>query len=415
LSGIAVCNTIFISTKRKGENKKYLIKIDAKKIREEIENKTKKLTLVLTENVTIGETSAPIDEHGTHVRLHEILDESKVYLLSIENMLDYMSLTLPVDFDPKFIFYKRITQELKKNVPHYKPVNIFLGDQPIYRPPFIKDLDPPQIIPLTKGKELLGFSWFCMHKDKKAVEEPSSRGIIYKKYGFTVGDRNICLNWWQKAQHLINWCVGEIHIIHPSILPNSERIDFENSHEKDELISQLQKKLQVAIDEASRQKSFFINLEDRIKKVNTLPQKPVSTIPETLAEEITNITILKRLLEQDKRKSYYTDFADDRLQKRTENAIKRAKMLIGIYQKVPGALEVKPPKEILPEIPLTKVEIIPKPTYLSLSDLLKDVNLESQIIIQAVEDVLDEYFKKDPQICSEIKQKISSKIKELLS
>lgn len=414
-SGVAVCDEIIISTKRSGEDKEYFLRINAKNIRKEYEEKVKKLTQVLTENVEVGEIPAPLEKHGTHVRLVNILDESKKFLLDLDEVLRYMRLTLPVEFHPNFPYKKVVTQWLKENVPNYLTVKIFLNDQQIFRGPFIKELDYPKHQLLKTGKDLLAFVWYCMHKYNRSIPDQESRGLIYKKFGFTIGDRNICLKWWKKDQHLISWCVGEIHILHPYILPNAERTDLESGREKELLLSQL-KNIEEEIRTTNRIKSHLFNLKERIGNAFQLTQKPIFVSQDDKEEKISNLRSLLNYLGKAEKHSFTKNYADERLKKRLKRAISHLEKLLEVYREVSITpekkveIKEKVEKKAIPVVTITKQ----LPKIPSLFDLLSSMELTSELrtVLECVEEVIDEYFANDPQLSSEIKYRLAECIKK---
>jgi molecular chaperone HtpG len=413
-SGVAVCDTILISTKRKSERKEYIVKINAKGIREEYERKVKPLTQVLTENVEIGEIDATPEKHGTHVRLINILEEAKS-LLSLDDVRRYMRFSLPAKFSSAFPFRKKIEIELGGNVPYYKSAEIFLNDEPIYRPPFIGNLEGPYTLPIKIGGQKFAFVWYCVHKENKAIPDPESRGLVYKKFGFTIGDeaRSI-FDWWETSRGLFNWCVGEIHIIHQDIKPNSERTDLENSEEKS-LLTQRLKGIASEIEDKSRLQSFFINLYDRIREMNLMLEEPTFSSEEEKDECIYELRRLVNLMQGDLQKRKYMQYIRERDKNRLVRAIERGKKLIEKYKRIPVTPEVGIKKEKIPaEIPAPKIEVKELPPTPSFSDLLDldKFGSETKTVLTSVEMILDEYFSKDPTISSEIKRRIAEKIKK---
>jgi molecular chaperone HtpG len=238
-SGIAVCDTIWITTKKIDHDKKYTVRINAAGIRKEIFMKKNKLTKVLSDNVELDELYSPVGPCGTLVRLASILEESKKYLLNKQDVKDYLSLVLPIKFDPNFKYKEEIEEKLVKNVSNYRTVNLYLGEEQIYRSPFYNELERPEFEAIRFNSKNLAYAWYCLNTYNKIIPEKNSRSFLYKKFGFSVGNREIYLDWWKKSRHLVDWCVGEIHVIDTNILPNSERTNFENSIEKDRLLEQL--------------------------------------------------------------------------------------------------------------------------------------------------------------------------------
>ena len=163
-------------------------------------------------------------------------------------------------------------------------------------------------------------------------------------------------------------------------------------------------------------------MKQRIEEVSTLPEKPVFASATERAAQISKVHTLQTRLKQAQKHKYTRKFAGDEEKERLKRAIEGTDQLLKTYTRlaVPEEKVVPKPPEVV-EIPkppeVLRVEAKEKPSYLSFSDLLEGVKLEaeSQTILQSIEEVLEEYFGKDPQICNEIKQRIVDKIKELQS
>ncbi len=409
-SGIPVCNKIIISTKRKGENKKLFLEIDAKGLNEEIEAETQKSLLkLLTDHISKAEMSdAPLREQGTHVQLIDILDDVKHYF-NPESISYYMSQVLPVEIDPRFPYRDEISRELKA-VPDYRVSNIYFNGTSIYRPPYITDVERPAfgILRDRKGAPL-AFYWYCMHKDDKQIEEEGSSGIVYKKKGFTVGDTHTCISsWFKSSQHLLYWAVGEVHVI-ADLKPNSERMDFEDEPLKRALLDELEKRLKVAVEEEGRKRSFLSHLIENVSKIEQASPKTTFNSVEAKTETIKEISATKKALLRDKEKEFIK-FAPRSIKYKIPSLIQKAKKLQRVYSSAPIS-RIKRAPTPKPEV-AEKISLKKQPPIPSLVDALQDLDLTEQAkeIIEIVEGTIDEYFAKTPNMCFEIKQKIIDKL-----
>jgi hypothetical protein len=410
-SGIPVCNKIVLSTKRKGENKRLFLEIDAKGLSDEIEAETQKSLLkLLTDHISKAEMpNAPVRDQGTHVQLVDILDDYKHYFTP-ESIEYYMSQVLPVEIDPRFPYRDGISRELSKEVSDYRVSNIYFNGKPIYRPPYITDVERPAFNILRDGKGApLAFYWYCMHKDDKQIEEAGSSGIVYKKKGFTVGDPSTCISsWFKSSQHLFYWAVGEVHVI-ADLKPNSERMDFEDEPLKRTLLNELENRLKVAVEEEGRKRSFLSHLEENVETIKQASSKTTFKSVEEKTETIKEISAIKNALLRDKKKEFIK-FAPHSIKSKIPSLINKAKKLQKAYSSAPISRKGAPiPK---PVRATEKILLKRQPPIPSLTDALQDIDLTEQAkeIIEIVEKTIDEYFAKTPTACFEIKQKILDRL-----
>lgn len=437
-SGIAVCDTVIISTKRKNEEKEWILKIDAVKIREEIKLKEKPLITVLSESVDLAEIDAPKEKFGTLVRLVNILEESKAHLLDEELVKRYLSLSLPVDFSDNFPHKEAVNLRLQENVPFYKHINVYFNDEQIFKAPYYDKLEEPRYMLLKDDDDnLMAYLWFCMHDQTKLIPDTLSRNIIYKKFGYTVGNRNSHINWWKSTKNLAPWSVGEIHIIDTDILPNSERMDFESSDSKDALIKKLEN-VNKDIIKICRQKSFFANMYERIEDALIIPKEPVF---DTIQSGINYVTKTKDYLKKLRKdgRSKYMRFSNTEQKTKLESTISRLETSLEFSSPKLEELEERfraatVGVQVIQSIDLTTPEmdveqeeqdttsatdiiILGKEEdYFSITDLLTSIDLSEEIklLIQCIDDAIEEYYEEDNMQANEIKKIISDKIIEYL-
>ncbi len=237
-SGIAVCRRVIVETMRENGDERIILTIDAEAIRREVlEGSSRPIIEVLHENVeyerhTVDpETDAP----GTIVELREVLPEHKK-LLDEEEFKRYLELTAPVDFHSSFVYRDEVSKYLRKYVPEYTNLEVTLKGDPIQRrPSFGKDkLHPPRFYEFKTGGATHAVWWVCLSK-KKGIKDTQERNLIYKRHGITVGERNALDHLITANANLLNWMVGEIHVIDPRVKPAAERVAFEPGKERDAL------------------------------------------------------------------------------------------------------------------------------------------------------------------------------------
>lgn len=233
-SGIPIAERIVFITKRKG-CPKYRIQINCDLLRPQI-LKTKDIftairdatSEIIQEPLGIGESIE--SSHYTIVRYESILADQR-YFLKKDLVMNYLCKNIPAPFDDS-LFGKsgEVNRWLEKNgitAPNF--VVTFEGDV-IRRAPFNNE-NYLNTVTYKKfyGKtgKLIAVGWLL---NKKTVERRGRRswpdyGIFFKKKGFTIGDERLIERIVGESYRL--WQYGEIHVLSPEILENSQRDSFE--------------------------------------------------------------------------------------------------------------------------------------------------------------------------------------------
>src|SRR4029077_1300908 len=185
----------------------------------------------------LAETDFPII--GTRVELSGLDTEFFESLSKFEEVADYLEKSIPLPFSPSFMYrdeiQKYISEKCKEHNAEFKLVNLKLQintrEEQLYRPYNNSDFNPvpmpPNFKELISGDEFLGVAWACLNKANEVIKNEKVRGFLIKKHGFTIGTRNNLLATF--SAKFFNRYVGEFIIVHPKLLPNGARSDFEYS------------------------------------------------------------------------------------------------------------------------------------------------------------------------------------------
>jgi predicted site-specific integrase-resolvase len=84
------------------------------------------------------------------------------------------------------------------------------------------------------GKGKLGFAWVCLNDARKYLPEKNLRGLLIKKFGFSVGGRDAFTKFFSRAV-FNNRITGEVIVTDEQLLPNAARTEFEPSKIRDSL------------------------------------------------------------------------------------------------------------------------------------------------------------------------------------
>jgi molecular chaperone HtpG len=271
LAGIAVANKLLISSTSYGDPKLHKFEFRARALHDGLsENRRKGIqepaTTVINRHTTVSALDVDPADHYTIVELREI-DERYPELLDPVQLREFIGDIGPVGFAPDFTYGQRISDHLSKHVPDYSPKVIWLatasGDRAqVYRPyTDSMALAEPEFIEIYgpgDAQRLLGYCW-CATKGKDmlgkvrssggkftvegstSVSKKRLAGLVYKLFGFSVGDRSLPLRTlWSKDYTRPLWFTGEIHIVDKGVKPTTDRSDFIDNEARRQLYNAAQ-------------------------------------------------------------------------------------------------------------------------------------------------------------------------------
>ncbi len=177
--------------------------------------------------------------------MSHILGDAYKRLLDWKAVEAYLQDVVPLPFNPDFKFGRRIEKKFAEE--DYRVVNLALqiNDRTdnIYRP-YTNELFarggkyPPKFFPLRQGSARYGFAWVCISDDRKALRDQTLRGLLVKKFGFSIATRAYLEAFFGRT--VFNRRItGEIIIQHPNLLPNAARSDFENNSTRQKFLETL--------------------------------------------------------------------------------------------------------------------------------------------------------------------------------
>lgn len=344
LAGISVAKKLIVTTSPYGVNEKYTLTFDAESMIKEIDELKKKranipLNTLIEKHTNLASSSEDKDRHYTMVELHKIKPDSKI-LFDKNKLIDYISKNAPVPFNPKFTYGKDIEDNIKKFVEDYDCVNISVDGKNIYKQ-FAPDLKAPQHILIWHGKDtkkLLGFCWYCENKEKGQVDPIEISGLVYRYKNFAVGDNYLTRKTvWDTSPHLAFYFMGEIYIVDSSIVPTSQRDDFEQSTARDGFYKDA-KIIANELNRIARDSSGIRRAEEYVKKgveiisnVNEDVKKKEPSLRDLGAQKIARLVNVIDNIEKRKKNIPSTDKKTKLL---AENVVKHAKKLLKEVEEV---------------------------------------------------------------------------------
>jgi molecular chaperone HtpG len=259
LGGLGYCERLVFETSYKGENVKSIMTWDAKRLKEIVNDRTKKeeADKVIMTVTSFHEEAEESEKHYFKVIMTGVVN---VELLDEGGITDYLRMVAPVPFDSHFIFKSRIYEEAKKEGIKIDEYKIFLNTEQIYkgyRSTLYKSKDKyphrdrvGDIIDLTfvKGSDssgqLIFWGWHSVSdiQGKQLDKSNKARGLRVRKDNIQIGDENRLETLFgsNPTDTRFNfYVVGEIYALHHQLIPNGRRDDFVDSP----IYSELKEKL----------------------------------------------------------------------------------------------------------------------------------------------------------------------------
>ncbi len=277
LGGLAYCETLNFITTFEGEKTKTVMSWNSKLMREYINDQDNNMSLeeILEKVIKYESFFEEKSEHYFVVEMVNVLDQNK-NLLNEERVEDYIAWNCPVPIRSEFMFRSKIrdyAEKLDYPIDEYK---IYLNNNDVLRPyahrlyntsgikyDEIFDLDFHKIRN-SKGI-LLAWAWVGMSGFVNQIPEKNNRcrSIRLRKENIQIGNEDT-LNSFFKESRGNGYFIGEIHVVHPDLIPNARRDYFnqnETSAEFESAIRDYFKKLHSMYYDANKYKIYVRDIK----------------------------------------------------------------------------------------------------------------------------------------------------------
>lgn len=247
LGGLAYCEKLIFETSYMSEKQKTRVLWDSKLLKKILNNRSQKeeATSVIKSVASIEVEEADSSSHFFKVILEGV---SNTLLLDLKEVKKYLSLVAPIPFPTKFYFKSKISEDLKKfgiNLDEYKiflntellfkdyTTYIYKGDEEV-RKKEDEIVDIEFIYEKASDGELLYWGWYSISKKLQSLNQINNgRGLRLRKSNIQIGDE-YTLQKFHRDKRFQFYFVGEIHALHPELIPNSRRDYFtENDYCKE--------------------------------------------------------------------------------------------------------------------------------------------------------------------------------------
>lgn len=338
LCGLAYCRQLVFSSRWTGEDVVSIMKYDALKMREminEANTKVQKHSAVDVLNAMIKFSTRPASqsdaEHFFRVELIDINDENEGLFGgrdddNLKQLTDYLSFVAPVPYHGDFIYRSEIyayAKDLNLRIDEY---NIKINGEQIFKK-YKTHLKTGNGQDDVFGVEfhdfraddntLLGWMWFGKTFFKAAIKENEiSRGLRLRKENIQIGEDDTLRDMFTReaSKRGNNYFIGEIFAISRELIPNSQRSYFNENP--------------VRIDFEHKLKDYFNNtlyyiyyegsdINSSIKKINTYREK-ASEFEKKKAQGFLSTEDYQREQEELKVKEQEAERAKKKLEKKKE-------------------------------------------------------------------------------------------------
>lgn len=283
-SSFELCDRLEIHTRADTAQPPSLISVDFRAIRamlaEEGERRKQRkepelhLERMLSQAVTVEEDrQPPLDEVGTLVLMVGVRGTVFRRLNNTDQVTTYLQGVVPLPFDPRFKFGKKINSRFKKE--DYRVVDVILGvggrQMPVFRP-YANDVFthggkyPPQFFEVVSPntQRRYGFAWVCINDARRVLTNTELRGLLVKKYGFSVSNRAYLEPFFPRTV-FSRRITGEVIVQHRDLIPNAARTDFETNEARADF--------QVALTDLVQAISKWANeIQEKLKALEELDE-----------------------------------------------------------------------------------------------------------------------------------------------
>jgi len=244
-SAFNLCNSLDIFTRTSEETPCFAINFNFKNIRkalledQERRKKGEKSSLYL-EKLLENDVSVSLDHEntitkkGTRCIMSGLIGHVYQRLNDWNEVVSYLQDVIPLPFDPSFKYKDDIEKRFSDEDYRVVPLKLQISNrrESIYRP-YNNSMfthggeHPPAYFDISAGrKERFAFAWVCINDARKVLTDSKLRGLLIKKFGFSISGRNYLEHYFGRA--VINRRItGEIIVKHVDLIPNAARSDFE--------------------------------------------------------------------------------------------------------------------------------------------------------------------------------------------
>jgi len=252
LAGLGYCQELIFRSRAEGDKEVSELIWDCRRLRTALRDSSFVGTAEeLIKNVVKVRSfvSGELPTRFFEVELATVVRHGDDSLVNEAKIHDYLSQVAPVPFDPEFRFAKSIQEHLRAL--GIGSIFIYLNGEgkPVYRP-FQNSFEARKgasdeftdlkVFNLKgDGEDLLATIWLLHHGYRGAIDNNALiKGLRLRLGNIQVGECDILEPLFAEPR-FNSWCVGEVHVLDPRILPNGRRDHLEQSVHFNDLLNRL--------------------------------------------------------------------------------------------------------------------------------------------------------------------------------
>lgn len=254
LSGLGYCQELVFRSRTEAGAKVKELRWDSRMLREKLRDPKYEASLAdlvrEVATVTTAQDDGGYPDRFFEVEMRKVVRIKNDLLMNEDEIRRYLSEVAPLPFSPDFTFGPRIRQWLSgQGIGEPVTVELSDGKGPIYHRA-VNEVVVSKVgvttfsdfecleIKNTAG-DLLAVGWLLDHGYIGAIPRSSRMGgIRLRVHDVQIGNEQILASLFTEARFAM-WAAGEFHVVHPRIIPNGRRDDFEHSVSYTELQDQL--------------------------------------------------------------------------------------------------------------------------------------------------------------------------------
>jgi len=252
-SAFNICNKLEIYTRpESGDSSKlvFVFSMIREMLKEEEKRRMNGIPSTLYLEKLLGDAvwvedcdKCPVEKQGTLVMMVGIQGNVYKRLVDRREVVEYLEGVVPLPFRPGFKHKKQIEGKFEEEDYRVIPLGLTIHGykEQLFRPYYDSIFTHrtgfgPKYFQIKHklGKGKLGFAWVCLNDARKYLPKRRLRGLLIKKFGFSVGGRDAFARFFSRAV-FNNRITGEIIIQNDHLIPNAARTEFEPNEVRDSL------------------------------------------------------------------------------------------------------------------------------------------------------------------------------------
>ena len=282
LGGLAFSNRATFLTKASGEQIESIQGWDSQRLRKYMSNpNASQMSLQqLFKRITKFSQENNKPKRGSYFKV--ILDgvsSFRNYVFDIDKVRNYLADVAPLPFNPDlFSFGDEIDNYLRLRLSHYRSYNIILNGDKVNKG--YKDkikstkkaadhIDKVKLFDLEVEDKPVAYGWYGERRDFLGgiAKGDNPSGIRVRVGNILLGDQHLLDGCFREAR-FNSYLVGEIHVDHPALIPNSRRDDFVDNEMKTRFFDAIEREIGLPLSKEIRYRS----------RINSKPKKPLRSI-----------------------------------------------------------------------------------------------------------------------------------------